>query len=505
MILFLTAVVLWVANHLPGRFRAVAGPHQATIALALPLLGTFGIAYPIFAAGVVGLIVLAPAVSPAGLVIPDQGAMELRSRLYLLCLPLMPLMFYTIAIGGLTFAQINYVHLLGIGYVLSIMLSGQRLSDPRLQAWDLVFILMMIMQAAMDCRGNDFTYSIRACNQVVLNLGVPYLAVSRAFARTRSPNDLMLAVIVGGCILSLIATYEAPRNWLLYDTMPQSVGADPELTSGYAKQRGGLLRARASFPESTGLSLLLGLQVVVLVALRRHVGSRLAFWAAMALLASGVFFTLARIGYIVIVVGLIACMFQERRWAGLFAMITAIPLAAGALLVASKFIPTLAASIGTGEDAAGSVDYRSELLSSGLALARENWLTGLSMDDIYLHLEHLRQGEGIIDLVDQPLTILMRAGVFGTLVYYGILIGVLTVLFARGGRLGRESDASATACFAGLVGLMGALVTTSYGRNETTYVMLLAAGAGLVSRANAAATVPTRPGNPMRYAATSMK
>lgn len=505
VILILTALVLWCATRLPGRLGSVSGPHQATLALALPLLGTFGLHYAIFAVGVVLLLALAPAISRAGLVLPAANAMELRSRLYLLCLPLMPLMFYTIAIGGLTFAQINYVHLLGIGYLLAMAMAGERLIDARLQGWDLVFALMMIVQAFMDCRGNDLTYSVRACNQVVLNLGLPYLAVSRAFVRAKSPNDLMLSVILGGCILALIATFEAPRHWLLYDTMPQSIGADPELSSGYVKQRGGLLRARASFPESTGLSLLLGMQVVLLVALRRHLNSALAFWTAMALLASGVFFTLARIGYIVVVAGLIACMVQERRWSGLFAMLLALPIVGGMLLVASRFIPTLAASIGTGEDAAGSVDYRSELLHSGLALAREHWATGLGMDDIYARLEHLRQGEGIIDLVDQPLTILMRGGVFGTGLYYAMLLGALGFLFVRGRRLGSEANASATACFAGLVGLMAALVTTSYGRNETTYVMLLAAAAGLVGRVTARAAIPISQPNLVRQPATIMK
>jgi hypothetical protein len=205
----------------------------------------------------------------------------------------------------------------------------------------------------------------------------------------------------------------------------------------------------------------------------------------LALLTSGVFFTLARIGYIVIVAGLIACMVQERRWVGLFKMLLAMPVCAGILLLLSRVIPTLAASIGTGEDAAGSVDYRSELLSSGMALVRENWAVGLSMPNLLERLEHLRQGEGIIDLVDQPLTILMRGGMIGAAVYYAILLAVLARLFVRGPALGQESAMSATACFAGLVGLMGSLTTTSYGRNETTYVMLLAAGAGLLARRRA--------------------
>lgn len=364
------------------------------------------------------------------------------------------------------------------------------MSDARMQSWDILFALMMLIQAYMDCRGNSATYSIRACNQVLLNLALPYFLISRIFLRAKSPNDLMLAVILGGCILALIASFEAPRHWLLYDNMPKGLGTDPEVSSGYAKQRGGLLRARASFPESTGLSLFLGMQVVLVVAMRRHVKSTVTFLAMLALLASGVFFTLARIGYIVVVAGLLACMIHERRWLVLFQLLIAIPILGGMLLVMSKFIPTLAASMGTSQDAAGSVDYRSDLLSSGLGLVRKNWATGMTMDNIYMRLEHLRQGEGIIDLVDQPLTILMRGGIFGAAMYYAVLVGVLGSLFARYRQFGKESAATSTACFAGLVGLMASLTTTSYGRNETTYVMLIAIGAGMLGRVTVKAAVP---------------
>jgi hypothetical protein len=68
---------------------------------------------------------------------------------------------------------------------------------------------------------------------------------------------------------------------------------------------------------------------------------------------------------------------------------------------------------------------------------------------------------------------------------------VLSQLYLRGRGVGRDANAAAAACFAGLVGLMASLTTTSYGRNETTYIMLLAAGAGLLSRAWARSSVAT--------------
>ena len=48
--------------------------------------------------------------------------------------------------------------------------------------------------------------------------------------------------------------------------------------------------------------------------------------------------------------------------------------------------------------------------------------------------------------------------------------------------LAEKLRAAGGACFAGLLGLTVSLVTTSYGRNEMTYVVLLAFGVGLLGR-----------------------
>ena len=101
VILMLTAMVLAGARYLPGRLSALAGPHQMTVALALPLIGTFGLHYAIFAACVIGLMLLAPGFGRSGLVLPGPGALDLRCRLFLLCLPLMPMMLETLVLAAL--------------------------------------------------------------------------------------------------------------------------------------------------------------------------------------------------------------------------------------------------------------------------------------------------------------------------------------------------------------------------------------------------------------------
>lgn len=491
-ILVISIMVLLILRRTRGLIGQLAGSHQMMLAILLPVAATFWGAYPLFALSVIGAMLIAPAVGRGGLILLAPGAIELRARLFLFALPLLPILTKTIAISGLTLVQLCYRDLLSMGLLLSMLRAGSRLRIARLARWDAIFLLMMAAKLFMDARGNSPTFALRAALIVVLDLGLPYLVVSRACHAARRPDAILLSLVIGGCVLAVMTPVESLRHWLLYDSMTALANADATLISGYTKQRDGLLRAAVSYGESTGLSLLFGLLIVMLTALRQQVGSKMVVAALTGVLAMGLVFTFARIGYIVVGAGLVACFVYERRMRNLIALAVALPTAGGALLVIARFVPTIAASLGTSDDAAGSVDYRSNLLHSGLRLIRENWVAGLDLADILSRLAFLRNGEQIVDLVNEPLVVMMRAGLFGAIAFFAIFVAVVMMLFVRGPRFEPNLRAAGCACFAGLIGMMASLTTTSFGRNEVTYVVLLAAGAGIAGRRIPARTSDVR-------------
>lgn len=489
-ILAITAFVIFGLRRLSASLRHVIGPPQIFAAAMLPVVGYLGVPYALFALIVIALIVIAPGIAGGGLLLPARQALDLRARLFMFCLPLMPMLQYTLMISGLTFFQFTFVNLLSIGFIIAMIRSGAPLRVPDLLLWDLAFLIMLVMQIVMDARGQQLTFALRACVIVAFNLGIPYLAISRACFRSESPGTIMLACIASCCIVAVIAGFESHRHWLLYDNLTARLHADPDTASGYAKQRGGLLRAKATWSESTGLSLFFGLQLAMLIALRKLIWPPRTVLFVGGMLFVGVFFTFARVGYVALIFGLLACFFYERRWKTLGLAFFLIPLAAVVAMKLAQFVPALAASLGMASDADNTVDYRSDLLHAGLALLRSHALAGMSMPDINHDLDFLRQGEGIIDLVNQPLIILLRSGLPGGAAYYAILCGVLVCLWLRSRRLPLELRAPGGACFAALIGLTLGLVTTSYGRNETSYVILLAFGVGIVCRGKHSMPVP---------------
>lgn len=473
---------------MPRRLRDLLGPREFAIAAALPVVATFGQAYAVFVVGVVALVVGLPAL--LGGAPRRAAALEQKLRLGCFALPLLPMLYCDVTLASFTLVQLNYVIVLSAALAAAMLMSGVRLPHARLATWDLTFAAMLAAQLFMDVRGDDLMFAVRSSVQVTLSLGLPYFVFSRCFAMAEKPSDLLLALLLATAAVAAIACVESLRSWLLYDSMPANIGADLEARSGYGKQRGGLLRPRATWPESTGLSLFFAIGLVMLYALRRRIGSARMVAVLGLALAAGLFITFARIGYVALIAGLVAALLFERRYARLALLAVATPLAALGLLALGETVPAIGASIGLAADAADTFNYREMLLRDGLALWREHWLLGLSVPEIFARLDHLRQGEGIVDLVNQPLTILMRGGVVFALVYFAMTIRVVAALFARRRRLDMEARAVACAAGAGLLTLYAGLFTTSYGRNDTTLVILLAIGAGTLARRTQRAAAP---------------
>ena len=475
--------VLLLLEWLPDHKRPhLVHPSQVSAVVLLCLLGTFSPHYLVFAVGVVLVIVLAPAFSPQGLVLPPRDALELRGRMLVFTLPLMPMLTYTFAIGGVTVVPITYVMLVVAGAWLALARSGERVGRE-FRVMDALLLVMLLVQIFMDGRGNEVGDILRGTLLVGLQSGLLYFVVSRAFKDSRSPSDLLIDLLVAGAILAVLAQLESFRFWLLYDAMPHALGANLEDSSGYAKQRGGMLRGRATYNESTGLSLFLGVLIVMLLALRRRFAqSWPRFFAIGLMLVAGMLATFARVGYVAIAAGLIALPLFERNWAALLRLAILLPSAWLALTILSALSPVIAASTGFSGEADGSVEYRRMMLDACLGIIRESPVFGMSIPDIMARLEHLRNGEGIIDLLNQPLIIFMRAGIVGGTLYFSLMAGVLGLLWIGARSFDPDARAAAGACFCGVISLLVGLVTTSYGRNESVFIFLLAAGAGILCR-----------------------
>jgi len=161
----------------------------------------------------------------------------------------------------------------------------------------------------------------------------------------------------------------------------------------------------------------------------------------------------SRGAFVALAIGVIAFDFYRRRYPDLLAKVA---VGAGLFLMvlaAAQFSEFFASVLGRGSGEAGSADYRFLLWHRGLEEIAKHPLFGTSLQTAMNHLEDLRQGEDIIDLVNGYINYGLTAGYPGMiglfLVFASLCMAMLVVRRSTGVKLPISDSAAAVFAISG--------------------------------------------------------
>jgi len=251
--------------------------------------------------------------------------------------------------------------------------------------------------------------SMRSVVELTITTLLPYFVVSRAIESREQLVDAMACFVLTVVVLIPLAVIETLRGWVLYVGI-ETRWEGPHMFANL--MRGDLLRAQVS----TGHSLVFGFALAVALGmwsfLQSRVDSRNYRSLALLTLITGLVAALARgpwMGALLIII-LYAAMGPNasRRMAQ---TITVLVVVAGVTLAspyADKVLDYLP-FVGT-IDSANST-YRQQLATISWQLIQQNPVFG---SPFYIrYMEELRQGEGIIDLVNSYAGLALSYGLLG--------------------------------------------------------------------------------------------
>lgn len=318
----------------------------------------------------------------------------------------------------------------------------------------------LLLQVVLLVGATSVTGMLRTGWVLLLEIWLPYWVLSRAFESMPQVVRFVVAFLLAGCVAAAAGMIEVVRTWPLYDAVEARWGLHWGL-SGFLL-REGLFRARAS----TGHSLVMGFTMIVMIGMLmvafRHVRHRLPARLAMLVLLGGLVASLARGAWVGAAAMLLLALATSPR-AG---TLTLGALAGGAVLALMlMFVPAAREAldflpfIGTVET--GGILYRQALFDVAFALFIQSPLLGVP--NYLAHMEVMRQGEGIIDLVNVYVAVGLASGVVGLALYVGGFAVVLIALL-RLWRDKRQTDdlrRAAALLVATLGGMMVMLATTS--------------------------------------------
>ncbi len=328
-------------------------------------------------------------------------------------------------LGG--FGGINYILKLDHRRILSLVLLSwaaiQIMSmkpSPRATKFlwiDLLVVGYQALRFLLVVPHSTFTTMVRVIVEATLDVLLPYFVVTRGI---RSMADLRFVcghLFIGIAFAAAVGVAEAVLQHNLFSGLQSIYDVQWQLT--YAFMRGSLIRVQAITPQPIILAFMLLFGIGLAYWLKGQQWRRPSVFALIAAIAIAEVATFSRGPWLSALLILLALVGMRRLSAAAFRfMLVALVLGGVALKLANadqQVVAALSAIFGSEQADLTSIEYRRELLDTSLALIKQSpWL---GVPNYAAQMQSLRQGEGIIDVVNSYVAIMLDAGLVGLAIY----------------------------------------------------------------------------------------
>jgi O-antigen ligase len=391
-------------------------------------------------------------------------------------------------LGGV--GDINYVlSLTGPRVLAIVLLTGpalQLLADRtyKRERWvllvDIGVIAYQVLKVALMSPHVTVTGLLRMIVECVLDVLLPYYVVSRGIRSEADMRFVLTHLVLGLALAGSVGFLEFVLRRNLYSELQYVYGYKWQLTMKL--MRGDFLRVQAATPTPIVLAFEMIFALGLWTYLRgldwRQFSVKFAYFGFIGCLL----FTFSRgpwIGAMAFGAALLAVRrLGVRLFVWLFLLLLAAAIAAKAAGADEAVVSALSAVFGSSQADLTTINYRRQLLDTALALLKQSpWL---GVPDYASQMQDLKQGEGIIDLVNSYVAIALDTGVIGLAIYLLPYILVFRRLVqVRGISVRAPGDSRAGWFAAAFLALMIACLltiftTSSFSSIQFLLVMLLA-------------------------------
>ncbi|WP_395397399.1 O-antigen ligase family protein [Novosphingobium sp. BL-8A] len=421
------------------------------------------------------------------------GRRERLVGVYLFTLLLLPPLDIAVTIGSLRLFELGVLKALGLGAAFAIWRSSGRRSVPlACDGW--VAAMLMVFCFAWS-RDTAVTNYFRNGINIALSLGLPYYILSRG---VRSMDELRTAMrwfACGGMALSTELIFETVRVWPIYNQLYDLYGVPINLL---IHTRGGLLRPGGPFLEATSVAMVLAMCLTAMLLLRRDFRSNLHHMALLVVNFIGLSVPQSRGAWIGFFLSLAATELFRKRYRALLTKVVMIGCSVALVFAVAHSSVTLQDSLGLSGGSKETSDYRRRLFTRGQEEFWHSPIIGFSTPELEWRLADMRQGEGIIDLVNTYLWIALVSGATGLSVFFCLFGNTMRRLWRMRRRLTDPSALdSAAFAFGCLVMQAEMLFFTSFGDRPAILLFgVFGFAAALFTAARVPAVAPAMPSLP---------
>ena len=298
---------------------------------------------------------------------------------------------------------------------------GRCWPDKALAAYLVLTLILALL------REPNVTNTLRHAFYLFVDIFLPYFVISRSLKNMQVFRDAILSLVLAIIVIAAIATAEFYKQWLLY--APLIMALDLQGMGGYLG-RDGMLRSSGSAGQPIALGYLMTVGIGLYLFLQRYIQRNLIRRSGMVLLFTGLIVSLSRgpwVGAAVLLLVFVATgrnPFRRLMSLALAAML-ALPLIA--VIPGGERVINLLPFIGSTEK--GSIDYRQDLFTNSMIVIQRNPWFGSNDSLKAPEMEAMRQGEGIIDIVNSYLSVALETGFVGLGLFVGFFVMTLVGMF----------------------------------------------------------------------------
>lgn len=314
--------------------------------------------------------------------------------------------------------SINFLKILALGLCLPAYMHWRRTASIHETKWrssDYWIVGYFLFKLVLYFPYNNATGIAREVLDFLLEIWWPYLLLSRTLNSAEKMRQVMGGMLLAAMIASVLGAIEGAKHWAFFVNVRDALNVPEWYT--LAMERGNGFRAQGASGQPIVLGTFLATAAAFYLYLQRFVNPVAARWGIWVILTVGMASTLSRgpwVGYFVtVLVYAIIAPGRGRRFAALSVFALAVGIFLGITPYGDaviKYVPFMGDGV---ED--GTVDYRTQLFNTGMQILSHYPLFGTPYYMNYM--EHLRQGQGIIDLVNTYLVVALPTGAVGLLVW----------------------------------------------------------------------------------------
>ncbi|WP_296591063.1 O-antigen ligase family protein [Methylophaga sp.] len=358
----------------------------------------------------------------ANVKIPAKSVHRVYFYLVLICT--IPLIYAQIPgfAGIQNLIPLTYTNLMIMSLLVPVMITLESPQKIFSISTDKFIISFVTLLSLLQFRDNTITNAGRESFLFFIDIFVPYYVITRLINTHERLKMALTALFIGIIPFALIGVFELLTSWFMYTSIAPHIGYISSFNQ-YRDIRGGGLRAMAVFFGPIVLGYVMIYAGAILLYLQHFIKNRKLVLLAFGAVFLCVLATKSRGPWIGFALMLMMFIWTGRNGFGKLVKYGILGL--GLLILASltpagsKYVELLPF---IGDERTDTFDYRAQLLENSMILFKKNPLFGDINFRNTSEMESLRQGEGIIDVVNTYIGILLPYGLIALSLFAGLFV-----------------------------------------------------------------------------------